>query len=419
MREIGFEKIMMDEGQGSSGALPPFIAKTYEMVDDLSTDPIVSWSLNNKSFIVWNPPEFSRILLPRFFKHNNFSSFIRQLNTYGFRKVDPEQWEFANEDFVRGQPNLLKNIHRRKPVHSHSIQNHNGQGASSSPLTDLERQGYNEDIERLRYEKESLHLEVQKHIQEKQQFELQMQVLSERLQHVEQRQKDMVSSLAQTFQKPEIASTLMPQSEEIHYRKRRLPRKSSFQDDGSSEDDQTSASLGFTRENLNAFSPSTLNKELLEQLESSLYFWETIVLDVTLPNMPEISSLDLDESTNIADSPALSYPQVNVDLGFKTSGIDMNSEPAIAVVPEVAASKEQVAGSAANVPTGVNDVFWEQFLTENPGSTDSPEVPSERKDLENRKNESKPVHHGKFWWNMRSVNNLTEQLGQLAPAGRT
>lgn len=72
----------MDEGQGSSNALPPFIAKTYEMVDDSSSDAIVSWSENDKSFIVWNPPEFARVLLPKFFKHNNFSSFIRQLNTY-------------------------------------------------------------------------------------------------------------------------------------------------------------------------------------------------------------------------------------------------------------------------------------------------------------------------------------------------
>ncbi|CAI0560877.1 unnamed protein product [Linum tenue] len=52
------------------------------MVDDPSTDSVVSWSASNKSFIVWSPPEFSRDLLPRFFKHNNFSSFIRQLNTY-------------------------------------------------------------------------------------------------------------------------------------------------------------------------------------------------------------------------------------------------------------------------------------------------------------------------------------------------
>jgi hypothetical protein len=72
----------MDESQGSPNSLPPFLAKTYEMVDDPSTDPIVSWSQTNKSFTVWDPPEFARDLLPRFFKHNNFSSFIRQLNTY-------------------------------------------------------------------------------------------------------------------------------------------------------------------------------------------------------------------------------------------------------------------------------------------------------------------------------------------------
>lgn len=72
----------MDEAQGSSSSLPPFLVKAYDMVDDPSTDSIVGWSPSNKSFIVWNPPEFCRDLLPRFFKHNNFSSFIRQLNTY-------------------------------------------------------------------------------------------------------------------------------------------------------------------------------------------------------------------------------------------------------------------------------------------------------------------------------------------------
>lgn len=69
-------------GAVGSGSPAPFLIKTYDMVDDSSTDDIVSWSSTNNSFVVWNPPEFARQLLPTFFKHNNFSSFIRQLNTY-------------------------------------------------------------------------------------------------------------------------------------------------------------------------------------------------------------------------------------------------------------------------------------------------------------------------------------------------
>ena len=62
--------------------VPPFLSKTFDLVDDPSLDRIISWGSTGASFVVWEPAEFAGHVLPRNFKHNNFSSFVRQLNAY-------------------------------------------------------------------------------------------------------------------------------------------------------------------------------------------------------------------------------------------------------------------------------------------------------------------------------------------------
>ncbi|KAK4840252.1 hypothetical protein QYF36_003683 [Acer negundo] len=100
----------------------PFLMKTYQLVDDPITDDVISWNESGTTFVVWKTADFARDLLPNYFKHNNFSSFVRQLNTYGFRKIVADKWEFLNENFRKGHRELLTDIHRRKTVSASGAQ---------------------------------------------------------------------------------------------------------------------------------------------------------------------------------------------------------------------------------------------------------------------------------------------------------
>ncbi|GKV00937.1 hypothetical protein SLE2022_012150 [Rubroshorea leprosula] len=101
----------------------PFLAKTYALLEEgeegddngsYGNKKIVSWNTEGTGFVVWSPAEFSELILPRYFKHSNFSSFIRQLNTYGFKKVSSKQWEFKHEKFQKGCKHMLVEITRKK-----------------------------------------------------------------------------------------------------------------------------------------------------------------------------------------------------------------------------------------------------------------------------------------------------------------
>ncbi|KAL4295196.1 hypothetical protein GQ457_12G011280 [Hibiscus cannabinus] len=203
--------------QGSP--VPAFLSKTFDLVDDTSLDPIISWGPTGESFVVWDPLEFSRLILPRNFKHNNFSSFVRQLNTYGFHKIGTDKWEFANEAFQRGQRHLLKNIQRRKSPQSQQV------GNSLGASTEVRRSGVEGEIERLRKEKSMLMQEVLVLQQEQQSTTLHVEVVNKRLQSAEQRHKQMVSFLAKLLQSPAFLARLRQKKERGEIGSPRMQRK--------------------------------------------------------------------------------------------------------------------------------------------------------------------------------------------------
>ncbi|KAF2760969.1 hypothetical protein EJ05DRAFT_491816 [Pseudovirgaria hyperparasitica] len=108
-----------------------FIHKLYNMLEDQTIQHLISWSSTNESFVMSPSSEFSKVLSSRgsYFKHTNISSFVRQLNMYGFHKVsdvfhtgspDTPLWEFkhGNGNFKRGDLIGLREIKRRASRHA-------------------------------------------------------------------------------------------------------------------------------------------------------------------------------------------------------------------------------------------------------------------------------------------------------------
>ncbi|KAJ0259460.1 hypothetical protein HA466_0058100 [Hirschfeldia incana] len=90
---------------------PLFIRKVYEMVDDPSTDSVVSWSESGKSFVVWNESKFLGDVLPSRLPYDckDMTSFTTRFHAIGYNKVEEsEHWEFTTHDdyLVRGKPPL-------------------------------------------------------------------------------------------------------------------------------------------------------------------------------------------------------------------------------------------------------------------------------------------------------------------------
>ncbi len=94
-----------------------FPCKLYDLLekaDALGYSHIISWQQGGKSFRVWNSNLLEASILPTHFKQSKYKSFLRQLNTYHFRRITSgvNRGGYAHPSFVRGRRDQCKAIKR-------------------------------------------------------------------------------------------------------------------------------------------------------------------------------------------------------------------------------------------------------------------------------------------------------------------
>ncbi|KAJ3003327.1 kinase-regulated stress-responsive transcription factor skn7 [Thoreauomyces humboldtii] len=110
-----------------------FVQKLYSLVDSDEHRKYIQWNEAGDVFIIMHCDEFAETVLPGYFKHGKFPSFVRQLNIYGFYRVSDarktplvrskEACVFSHRYFKRTRKELLPLIRRKIGPKKYGIRN--------------------------------------------------------------------------------------------------------------------------------------------------------------------------------------------------------------------------------------------------------------------------------------------------------
>lgn len=319
---------------------------------------------------------------------------------------------------------------------------------------DSERRDYEEEIERLKCDNAALTSELEKNAEKKIDMEKRMQALEDKLFAVEDQQTNLICYVRDIVKEPGFLSSFVQQSDHSR-KKRRLPKPISFHEDTSTQGNQ------IMHRDLTNSPAHELSRESFDKMESSLNSLENFLREATeafgngisydcdipgpsavvltelhlsgesdphAPSPPSMmhtssagvgdshSSRGIAESTSCTESPPLPQTHSRADSQAKVSEIDVNLEPA---VTETGPSRDQPGQDPpAAAAAGANDGFWQQFLTEQPGSSVAhQEAQSERRDRE--ADQAKNGDRANCWWGKKNIEQMTEKLGHLTSAEKT
>ena len=100
----------------SSKSEPSFLVKLFNILNETQYKSYIKWGSDGQSVIISDSNGLTKKVLPKYYNHNNFASFVRQLNMYNFHKVRSNQ-KNGEEKYAHNEFNKSKTLKEIQSIH--------------------------------------------------------------------------------------------------------------------------------------------------------------------------------------------------------------------------------------------------------------------------------------------------------------
>lgn len=152
MKNESIETVKTKQNNKKKG---PFLQRLFFIIKDPENYNLIHWNKEGTHIIITDPINFSKKIIPEYFKHDNYASFVRQLCYYGFGKetniINSKSEVFFNEFFQKnmGLEEVIKKIKRKTSLKENKEEIKENDNSIKEPILIYEQDKTNDDIKKI------------------------------------------------------------------------------------------------------------------------------------------------------------------------------------------------------------------------------------------------------------------------------